>query len=110
MPIYEFQCDRCGEKFDKLMSYKDPVPACPACDASDVRKRVTAAGFVLKGGGWYKDHYGLKSGASSEGSSGGSSSSKGEGAKTEPTKTDGPKTEAPKTDAPKKAESKAVTA
>jgi len=106
MPIYEFQCERCGEKFDKLMSMKDPVPSCPACDASDVRKRVSAAGFVLKGGGWYKDHYGLKSGSSSESSSGGSSS----GGKTESTKTEAPKTEAPKTEAPKKAESKAVTA
>ena len=105
MPIYEFQCDRCGEKFDKLMSFKDPVPACPSCDASDVRKRVTAAGFVLKGGGWYKDHYGLKGGNSASESKSEGASSKGDGAKTE-----APKTESPKTEAPKKAEPKAVTA
>ena len=80
MPIYEFQCDQCGHRFDKLMSMKDPTPSCPNCSGADVKKRVSAAGFVLKGGGWYKDHYGLKSGSTST-----SSDSKPE------TKTEAPK-------------------
>lgn len=103
MPIYEFQCDRCGAKFDQLMSMKDPTPPCPSCAAGDVRKLVSAAGFVLKGGGWYKDHYGLKGGGSSP-------ESKSEGSKSDGAKIDAPKTDAPKTEAPKKAESKASVA
>ncbi len=79
MPIYEFACERCGEQFDKLMSVNGPPPPCPHCGAGEVRKLISAASFVLKGGGWYKDHYGLKGG-------GGSSS---EGAKSEGTKSDG---------------------
>lgn len=77
MPIYEYACESCGERFDKLMSLNDPAPPCPSCGASEVRKLVTSASFVLKGSGWYKDGYGLKSSAretKSEGKSGGDSS------------------------------------
>jgi len=63
MPIYEYACESCGERFDKLMSLNDPAPPCPACGAVDVRKLVSAASFVLKGSGWYKDLYGLESGS-----------------------------------------------
>ena len=83
MPIYEFVCERCGAKFDQLMSMSDPTPSCPQCSGDQVRKLVSAAGFVLKGGGWYKDHYGLKGSSSSS-----SESSKSESTKTESTKTD----------------------
>ncbi len=73
MPIYEYECS-CGERFEKLVRMSAPDPNCPKCNGTEVRKLVSAAGFVLKGGGWYKDHYGLKSGGSSGSSSGGSSS------------------------------------
>ena len=69
MPIYEFACERCGQQFDKLMSLSAPAPPCPSCGGEEVRKLISTASFVLKGGGWYKDHYGLKS---SSGGSGGS--------------------------------------
>ncbi|MCB9662633.1 MAG: zinc ribbon domain-containing protein [Alphaproteobacteria bacterium] len=76
MPIYEYRCEACGEDFEKMVKLDAPVPACPACGAAQTRKLISASSFVLKGGGWYKDHYGLKSskGGGSEGSSGGSSS------------------------------------
>lgn len=61
MPIYEYQCSSCGHSFDKLVKMGAEAPPCPECGA-EVQKKVSAAGFILKGGGWYKDHYGLKSG------------------------------------------------
>jgi putative FmdB family regulatory protein len=71
MPIYEYTCPDCGKDFDELQKFSDPpVSVCPTCKAGNVKKRISATSFVLKGGGWYKDHYGLKGGggSSSEGS------------------------------------------
>lgn len=75
MPIYEFACGECGTQFDKLMKMTSPVPSCPECESASVKKLVSASGFVLKGTGWYKDHYGLKSGSSDKGSDKGSGGS-----------------------------------
>ena len=44
------------------MRLKDPYPDCPMCNAADVRKRIAKTDFILKGDGWYRDHYGLKKG------------------------------------------------
>ena len=73
MPIYEYACSSCGKEFEELVGINDPAPGCPACQGREVRKKVSASAFVLKGGGWYKDHYGLK-GSSSSSSSGESTS------------------------------------
>ncbi|MBT3219873.1 MAG: zinc ribbon domain-containing protein [Proteobacteria bacterium] len=59
MPIYEYKCTSCGLKFDKLVKMGMAPPPCPEC-GNEVQKLVSAAAFVLKGGGWYKDGYGLK--------------------------------------------------
>ena len=77
MPIYEYACNGCGHRFEVFQKMSDAPPSvCPSCNADQVRKLVSATSFVLKGGGWYKDHYGLKSGgdSKSEGSSTGESS------------------------------------
>ncbi len=79
MPIYEYGCDICGHTFERLQKVSDsPVKDCPECGVEGaVKKLVSRTSFVLKGGGWYKDHYGLKggdSGGSSGGSSGGDAS------------------------------------
>lgn len=68
MPIYEYQCPECDEQFEKLVRLNGPTPECPACGAKDVQKQVSLSGFILKGSGWYRDHYGLKpdSGTSKE--------------------------------------------
>ena len=72
VPIYEFQCESCGHRFEKLMRISAEPPACPDCAHAQCKKLVSSSGFILKGGGWYKDHYGLKSSASSDsGGSGG---------------------------------------
>ena len=66
MPIYAYKCDACGHAKDVLQKVSDPVlSACPACGADAFRKQVTAAGFQLKGSGWYvTDFRGGSSGAS----------------------------------------------
>jgi len=79
MPIYEYACEKCGHLFEKLVSIGAEAPPCPECEAREVRKRVSASGFILKGSGWYKDHYGLKSGGSSSSSSSSDSGGKSDG-------------------------------
>ena len=65
MPIYAYKCDACGHAKDVLQKVSDPVlSTCPACGAEAFRKQVTAAGFQLKGSGWYvTDFRGGSSGA-----------------------------------------------
>ena len=54
MPIYAYRCSTCGHAKDVLQKMSDPLlTACPACGASTFVKQVTAAGFQLKGSGWY---------------------------------------------------------
>ena len=54
MPIYAYKCDSCGLAKDVLQKLSDPVlSVCPACGAATFKKQVTAAGFQLKGSGWY---------------------------------------------------------
>ncbi len=77
MPIYDYGCEKCGHTFEKLVKLNAPIPRCPECKAEEVKKRVSPSGFLLKGSGWYRDHYGLKS--SSEGSSGSGGSDSGGG-------------------------------
>ncbi len=67
MPIYEYGCPDCGHQFESLQKFSDePTRECPACKAVNVKKKISATSFVLKGSGWYKDHYGLKSGGSGD--------------------------------------------
>ena len=77
MPIYEYGCAVCGHTFERLQKVSDdPVTDCPECmEKGAVKKLVSRTSFVLKGGGWYKDHYGLKGGSSGSETSGGSDSS-----------------------------------
>ena len=54
MPIYAYRCATCGHAKDQLQKISDPVlTVCPACGAPTFQKQVTAAGFQLKGSGWY---------------------------------------------------------
>ncbi len=54
MPIYAYKCESCGHGQDVLQKISDPVlTRCPQCGADTFRKQVTAAGFQLKGSGWY---------------------------------------------------------
>jgi putative FmdB family regulatory protein len=54
MPIYAYRCAACGHAKDMLQKLSDPpLTTCPACGAETFRKQLTAAGFQLKGSGWY---------------------------------------------------------
>lgn len=54
MPIYAYRCTSCGHAKDVLQKLSDPaLTVCPACGASSFAKQLTAAGFQLKGSGWY---------------------------------------------------------
>jgi putative FmdB family regulatory protein len=54
MPIYAYRCEACGHAKDVLQKMSDPVlTTCPSCGAESFKKQVTAAGFQLKGSGWY---------------------------------------------------------
>jgi putative FmdB family regulatory protein len=54
MPIYAYRCEHCGHAQDVLQKVSDPLlTLCPACGQASYRKQVTAAGFQLKGSGWY---------------------------------------------------------
>lgn len=68
MPIYEYCCDACGHELEALQKMSDaPLSECPACHKSELNKLISAAGFRLKGGGWYETDFkgGNKSAAAS---------------------------------------------
>lgn len=68
MPIYAYKCESCGFAKDVLQKISDtPLSQCPSCGAETYRKQVTAAGFQLKGSGWYvTDFRGGDSGAAAK--------------------------------------------
>lgn len=54
MPIYEYQCQQCGHHVEILQKISDPAETeCPECGKDSLKKMVSAAGFQLKGSGWY---------------------------------------------------------
>jgi putative FmdB family regulatory protein len=54
MPIYAYRCEACGFAKDVLQKISDPqLTVCPECGKESFKKQVTAAGFQLKGSGWY---------------------------------------------------------
>ena len=54
MPIYEYQCKNCGERTEIIQKVSDPpATTCPACKQAALQRLISAAGFQLKGTGWY---------------------------------------------------------
>lgn len=54
MPIYEYRCSECGHQEEHLQKVSEaPLAQCPACGKNTYRKLLSAAGFQLKGSGWY---------------------------------------------------------
>ncbi len=79
MPIYEYRCSSCGFQKEYLRKVSDPLlNVCPECGKESFGKMLTAAGFQLKGGGWYATDFknsGAKPAAKTAGQSGAASSS-----------------------------------
>lgn len=58
MPIYEYACTACGHTLEKLQKMSDaPLTECPECGKATLQKQISAAGFRLKGGGWYETDF-----------------------------------------------------
>ncbi len=58
MPIYGFECDNCGHRFDRLQKISDADPTiCPDCGAEALRRQLTAPAFRLSGSGWYETDF-----------------------------------------------------
>ena len=69
MPIYAYKCGSCGHAKDVLQKISDPLlTTCPACGAEAFSKQITAAGFQLKGSGWYATDFRGGSGGAAAGS------------------------------------------
>ncbi|HXT68608.1 MAG TPA: zinc ribbon domain-containing protein [Vicinamibacterales bacterium] len=66
MPLYEYQCDACGARFEVIRKFSDPpLEICTTCGKGPITKLVSSPAFQFKGSGWYVTDYAKKSGASS---------------------------------------------
>ena len=82
MPIYAYRCSACGHAKDVLQKLSDaPLTTCPACGAETFGKQVTAAGFQLKGSGWYATDF--KGGATAAAAGTAASAASGDAPKAE---------------------------
>jgi len=94
MPIYEYECQACGHRFEEWQKMSDePVKVCPKCKKRKVEKLISQTSFQLKGGGWYSDLYAStkpgkgaseSSGSTPEPASGGKSESSGSASSSTP--------------------------
>lgn len=58
MPIYEYQCQACGHDMEAIQKMSDdPLTDCPECGKPELKKLISAAGFQLKGSGWYETDF-----------------------------------------------------
>ncbi len=58
MPIYEYQCQSCSHALEKLQKLSDAsLTLCPQCGKEELRRKISAAGFRLKGAGWYETDF-----------------------------------------------------
>lgn len=58
MPIYEYHCEACGHEMEAMQKMSDaPLTDCPECQKPELKKLISAAGFRLKGGGWYETDF-----------------------------------------------------
>ena len=70
MPLYEYQCDACGNRFEKIVKFSDPpIDTCPACGGA-VQKLLSSPAFQFKGSGWYITDYAKKSSNGTSGADG----------------------------------------
>ena len=100
MPIYEYRCQACGHQDEHLQKVSErPLSKCPACGKKSYKKQLTAAGFQLKGSGWYATDFKTTSKKPAEKKADLKSESKPEAKSETKTKTEA-KTEAKKTSEP----------
>ena len=62
MPLYEYQCEACGERFEKIQKFSDPpLEVCAKCGRGPIRKLLSSPAIQFKGSGWYITDYAKKS-------------------------------------------------
>jgi putative FmdB family regulatory protein len=84
MPIYAYKCASCGYAQDVLQKVSDaPLTHCPQCEAATFAKQLTAAGFQLRGSGWYATDFKNGSGKANNTPTESKGADSGDGAKTE---------------------------
>ena len=101
MPLYEYQCDACHHRFERIQKYSDPpADICPSCGKGPIKKLLSSPAIQFKGTGWYVTDYARKSGTDA-----GKASASGESGSA-PSSTDGAKgeTKAETKPEPKKAD------
>jgi putative FmdB family regulatory protein len=75
MPMYEYECESCHHRFERIQKFSDPpIETCPVCDKGPVRKLISSPAIQFKGSGWYITDYAKKSSTDA-----GSTSSSGSG-------------------------------
>ena|SRR6188472_1939289 len=90
MPLYEYECDACHQRFEKIQKFSDPpIEVCEKCGKGPVKKLFSSPAIQFKGSGWYITDYARKSGsdAGKTGSSSTSSSSSDSSSSTSSTST-----------------------
>src|SRR5437773_10244161 len=70
MPLYEYECKKCGHRFEKIQKFSDPMlKKCPECGGK-IEQMISAPAIQFKGSGWYVNDYAKKSAAPSSGKNG----------------------------------------
>src|ERR1700761_5997706 len=89
MPLYEYQCEKCGHRFEKIQKFSDKmVKKCPQC-GGPVEQMISAPAVQFKGSGWYVTDYAKKSTSPGASGSGDSSASSAKEKKDDKSKSDG---------------------
>jgi putative FmdB family regulatory protein len=71
MPLYEYECEACGKRFELIQKFSDgPPEACTKCGKGPVHRQVSSPAFQFKGTGWYITDYARKGGSEKDGSKG----------------------------------------
>lgn len=103
MPLYEYQCEACGQRFEVIRRFSDPpVDVCTACGKGPVTRLLSSPAIQFKGTGWYITDYSQKGKSEAK-----AAATKGEGSKTDGV--DAAKSEASKSDAGSKSDTPAAT-
>ena len=95
MPLYEYVCDACGRRFEKIQKFSDPAPdPCPHCGHGPVKRQLSSPAIQFKGSGFYITDYAKKDTAPADASAAGKGEKKGDGADTGASATTTAKTDA----------------
>ena len=107
MPLYEYQCKKCGHKFEKIQLFSDkPIKKCPECGGA-VEKLISRSAVQFKGSGWYATDYAKKSDGG--GSAGSAKSSAESGSSSDATSSEGKDTKPSESSESKESKAKPKT-